>query len=377
MGLKRWGGAGVAGKIVGSVVIIVLLCSVPVILLFQNAVQSSGAESLTSAKELGSSSNGYFGAATPVYSSASSKVCVAFEFLGFDPSSVASFATVVSATPAGASYIKQQISDGRSTGLLVMRSYFGLSPIVVPFPLVDLTTGTLSPACTSGQSGPYMRGVGFRDQETSYLLGQGRAFPSDWYELDDTVAVYLCQPREAADQCAGQVNLQSQAGMGQLPGPPSVIATTRDQDMTMTMSTGNDTLIKGNLVELRFVLQRPDLFAIYTYTIAAMPFILIYGLFFAYLRRTMEKDGRRVEYSPERKVPAVYEIAFGVAATLVAILPLRAVLVPSSLPSLTRLDLFFSLGVALLVALSLTWVFVGMPAGSPGGPGVDPPGDPT
>lgn len=346
-------------KVAVSLLIIAILCCVPVLLFFQNTVQSSGALALTSAKELGSPRNGYFGAATPVLSPPASDVCVAFEFLGFDPStSVANFATVVSETRAGASYIRDRIKGGDTTGVLVMRSYLGLSAIVVPFPLGDLTTGTLSTACTTGKPGPYMRGIGFRDEESSYLLGQPRAFPNDWYELDDTIAVYLCQPKETANACALQVNLQSEVAMTQLPSPPSVIATTRDQDLAMTVSTGDSTLIKGTVVELRFVLQRPGLLAFYTYVIAAMPFILILVLFSAYIRWKMPNGGGAIEYSPDRTVPAVHEIAFGVAATLVAILPLRAVLVPSSLPNLTRLDIVFGIGIAFLVALSLAWVLV-------------------
>jgi hypothetical protein len=366
---KKWRG-GVAGKVAVSVLIIVGLCFVPVYLLVQNLVQSSGAESLPSPEALGPPVNGYFGAATPVYSSAASDVCVAFEFLGFDPSSSsASFATVVSATSAGESIIQRDIKGGVSSGVLVMSSYFGLSAIVVPFPLVDLTTGTLSSACTTGHSGRYTRGVGFRDDEISYLPGQPRAFPDDWYEFDDTVAVYLCSPKQAPDKCAAQVNLQSEISMGQL-GRPSVIATTRDQDLTLTVATGRRTQIGANLVELRFVLQRPDLFALYTYLIALMPFILIFGLFTVYARRTRLRDGGAIEYSPQRTVPVVHEIAFGIAATLVAILPLRAVLVPSSLPNLTRLDIVFGIGTALLVSLSLTWVGVWSqqkPPESPGG----------
>jgi amino acid transporter len=82
-----------------------------------------------------------------------------------------------------------------------------------------------------------------------------------------------------------------------------------------------------------------------------MPFLLMIGLLIAYARK-------REDWRPERKVPAVYEIAFGVAATLVAILLLRAVLVPSSLPTLTRLDIVFGTGVAFLVAVSLAWIFI-------------------
>ena len=119
------------------------------------------------------------------------------------------------------------------------------------------------------------------------------------------------------------------------------------------MSVRTDPDHGGGQPRLRFnfVLQRQGWFIAYTYFIAVMPFVLMIGLFGAYVFR-------RKNYTPERKVPTVYEVAFGVAAALVAILPLRAVLVPSSLPTLTRLDIVFGLGTALLVALSLAWVFI-------------------
>jgi hypothetical protein len=351
---------------------------VPLYLLFQNAVQSSGAESLSSSEGLAQPRNGYFGAATPIYTSGGD-ICVAVEFLGFDPStSDATFATVVSAASVGAEqYIQNTIIAGDSyqTGLLVIRSNFGLSTIVVPFPLSDLTTGTPSDACATGNSAPYNRGVGFREQESAYLLGQPRAFPNDWYELDDSVGVYLCPPppKQAQNQCAGQVNLQSTASAAEIKpgtpsastpsviaqlGTPSVIATTRDQDLAMTVATGSGTLLGENAVAVRFVLQRPAGFALYTYWIAAMPFLLILGLFVMYACRKGRKGGGAVEYTPERTVPALHEIAFGVAATLVAILPLRAVLVPSALPNLTRLDIVFGIGITFLVASSIAWVWV-------------------
>jgi hypothetical protein len=355
-------------------------------MLINNGVQSSGAERLntdqngqitvqTTPRTLGQGANGYFGPATPVYSSHYTDVCVAIEFLGYDPSaSVATIATVVSATPYG---LKTMSLAGDSNGLLVISSNFGLSTITIPFPLADLTTGDLSPACTSGTPSSYTRGVGYRSQETVYMLGQPRAFPDDWYELDDTVAVYFCTSKQSQDDCVKQLNQQGTiaflAGKGHGTSiTASVIATTRDQDLTMKVATGVGTLDRTirNGVKLKFVIERPGWFVSYTYLIAVMPFILIYGLFAAYLRQTKkakkeqkekkekEKDGERLGFRPERKVPAVYEIAFGVAATLVAILPLRAVLVPSALPSLTRLDLVFGLGIASLVALSLTWVLV-------------------
>ena len=45
----------------------------------------------------------------------------------------------------------------------------------------------------------------------------------------------------------------------------------------------------------------------------------------------------------QRKALEPSDAAFGLAAAMVAILPLRQVLVPSTIPGLTRLDLLFGL----------------------------------
>lgn len=107
-------------------------------------------------------------------------------------------------------------------------------------------------------------------------------------------------------------------------------------------------------------MHRPPWVITYTYWVAAMPFLLLIALLwfkrFA-LRNPLE--------------PA--DAAFGLAAAMVAILPLRQVLVPSTIPGLTRLDLLFGLGICFLVAASILWVVV-WPAPEPAPPPGTPPG---
>jgi hypothetical protein len=170
----------------------------------------------------------------------------------------------------------------------------------------------------------------------------------------DTVTVYLCHAGLTPDECVPGGN---QGGTATAPPeslPATLIATTDDQDLQMSVSTD-----PASLARFQTLLRRSGWFVWYTYVIAAMPFILLIALFSAYAwRRKNEKTGKVIQYAPARAAPTVHEIAFGVAAALVAILPLRAVLIPSSLPGLTRLDIVFSTGAALLVALSVSWVFV-------------------
>jgi hypothetical protein len=90
-----------------------------------------------------------------------------------------------------------------------------------------------------------------------------------------------------------------------------------------------------------------------------MPFFLLVIVFFIMNLRRGAASGE----TPEdrwlgRHRPEAFELAFGVAATLVAILPLRTVLVPPSLPNPTRLDIYFGTEAVFLVALSAMWVFL-------------------
>lgn len=331
----------------GSVALIAAFCFVPVTLLAQNVSESAGIQNLSDGASLSASNNEYYGPPAGIYVSSDSDVCITFEFLGLNPAtSFASFGIVVGSTGSGAATIRNM---QRYAPLLVISSNAGLSSIAIPIPSSALT-GKYNRSCSPRPQG-YVREVGFRARQDIFVLGQPRAFPNDWYELDDTVTLYMCPPGGAQDQCATG---SSQQGTAQLPPVPlkeSLLATTRDQDMEMGVST--EKYLEPGQKELRFnfVLRRQGWFIAYTYFIAVMPFVLMIGLFGAYAFR-------RKNYTPERKVPAVYEIAFGVAAALVAILPLRAVLIPSSLPSLTRLDVVFGIGTALLVALSLAWVFI-------------------
>ncbi|HUL24456.1 MAG TPA: hypothetical protein VLW44_01620 [Streptosporangiaceae bacterium] len=341
------------GKFALSAFIIALFCFMPALLLYQNIGYSAGAQKLSNSATLGSPTDDYYGSATPIYSSATNDVCVAFEFLGLDPaSSYARFGIVIGATQNGSGYVRSQAKKGYTRPLLLISSNIGLSSIVIPVPLSTLQRYDSSPACNSMKAVPYVRGSGFRMLQSVFVLGQPRAFPDDWYELNDRVTVYLCRTKQTRGECVTGLN---QNGTASAPGrtlPASLIATTDDQDLMMNVSTRSQS-------QLQFVIQRWGLFVAYTYVIAVMPFIFIILLFSTYiLRKRAKAAGKETSYSPAATAPAVYEIAFGVAAALVAILPLRAVLVPSSLPNLTRLDIVFSTGAALLVALSVVWVFV-------------------
>lgn len=340
---------GKIGKGAATAALIALFCFVPTTLFIQNITGSSGLQSLTDPAGLGApGSNSTYGDATPIYSAPGSDVCIAFEFLGLDSAtSEADFGIVVGATQQGVAKIQSAIDAGYTMPLLVIRSNAGLSSIPISVPAAYLQRPGASPNCAMSGAARYIRGAGYRVKQPIFVLGQPRAFPDDWYELDDAVSMYMCSgsATQTQDQCVTGLNPDGTASSAPGPLPESLIVTTSDRDLQVTVTRNQQQ------PELQFTLQRSGLFVAYTYLIASMPFLLMIGLFIAYTRTSND-------WVPDRKVPAVYEIAFGVAATLVAILPLRAVLIPNSLPNLTRLDIFFGMGVTLLVALSLAWVFI-------------------
>lgn len=344
-----------AARVAASLAIVAAFCFVPVRLFFQNLSDSAGMQNLTQPTVLSPPTDNYYGPPTEIYPYGSSDVCVAFEFLNMDPAtSFATFGIVVGLAPPGRQPIRQWVKGG-DTLLLRIGSNVGLSSILIPVstsalqPVLALPRDQPSSACNNGSKSRYIRGAGFRMLQNIFVLGQPRAFPNDWYELDDEVTVYLCAAKQSNEDCTSGLN---QNGTASTPRtvPASLIMTTRDEDWTVTVNKDGFGS-RPTASQLAFILRRPSWVIKYTYFIAILPFLLIIGLFVAYARR-------KQIYGLDQDAPKVHEIAFGVAAALVAILPLRAVLVPSSLPNLTRLDIVFSTGAALLVGLSLTWVLV-------------------
>jgi hypothetical protein len=99
-------------------------------------------------------------------------------------------------------------------------------------------------------------------KQNIFVLGQPRAFPDDWYELDDTVAMYMCSAAQTQDECATGLNQDGSAASSPGPLAESLIATTRDQDLTMTVSKNQSTLVGLNQLQpnFQFTLQRSSWF---------------------------------------------------------------------------------------------------------------------
>jgi hypothetical protein len=333
---KARGRTGTYLKLTASVVIVVALLSAPSWLLIRNYLASPNSVGITPPfRVLAAPSNNYYGAPTVIYPMSAirqraSDLCVTLTFLGLDPAS--SFATVgvlVGARQRG-SRLLMGLRRHYKNATLAIQSNLGLSTVRFSVPIAALAN---PPYTSCGPGGPIKQATlnqhaAFRTTYSTYILGQPKAFPNDWYELDVTTSIR-----------AGRTL------------PSTVLMMSREPDFSIDVH-----LDTGSTPRVRFTLTRPFVTEFYTYLIAAMPFLLLALLFGPYVigRKRFERD-----LHP-------HEIIFGVAATLVAILPLRTVLVPSSLPGLTRLDIWFGLGIAGLVAA--VWIYLLFASG-----GTEPP----
>jgi hypothetical protein len=244
------------------------------------------------------------------------------------------------------------VNKGYNTVLLTVSSSVGLSNIEVSVPVSYLVLHRHPSSCENdglNRDTPVqatairqklLEHAGFRVNENIFVLGQPRAFPNDWYELEDSVAAYATRVnKNAAIVSSSKYPAEKLSS--------SLLIMSRDEDLSMQVGLDDSSAATNRDFKhpLMFTISRPGWIIFYTYWVAAMPFMLLITL--GWYQCIVKKN-----------VPKAYEVAFGIAATMVAILPLRAVLVPSSLPNLTRLDIVFSTEVALLVALSIVAVVV-------------------
>jgi hypothetical protein len=325
-----------------KIVFTVLACAIPVVpiwLLIQNNFDSAGFEQLGNpATTLSPPRDDYYGVPSEVYSAGpSADFCVTFEFLGLDPSVPnVSLGILLGVTTTGQQELKRLSEQGYREVSLVVRSDSGLSNFEIPVKVSVLAAAPITSCGAHPLQGNLDQNAAYRATSTVSLLGQPRAFPQDWYELDDSIGVI-----------AGH----SQNGTAI---PSSLVMMSRDEDVRIGVEM--DQVSYQNLPylnlpgahQLFFTVHRPPWVVTYTYWVAAMPFLLLVALLW------FKRFAQRRPLEPS-------DAAFGLAAAMVAILPLHQVLVPSTIPGLTRLDLLFGLGICCLVAASILWVVVWLP----------------
>jgi hypothetical protein len=327
------------------IILTALVCAVmlvPIKLLIENNFNSRGFQPLGDPNtNLNPPRDNYYGVPTAVYTAnagdTASDLCVTFEFLGLDPSVPnVTLGILVGVTKPGKATLRELSKLGFKKVSLVIKSNSGLSNSVIPVAVSVLKAAPVTTCGTHPHQDNLEQNAAYRATSTFSVLGQPRAFPQDWYELDDSVGVI-----------AGH----SQNGTAI---PSSLVMMSRNEDLRVGVQIDQASyqhLPYRNLPSthlLFFTVHRPPWIVTYTYWVAAMPFVLLIALLW------FKRIAQRRSLEPS-------DAAFGLAAALVAILPLHQVLVPNTVPGLTRLDVLFGLGICFLVAASLLWVVVWRP----------------
>jgi hypothetical protein len=180
------------------VIITVLACAVPVVpilLLVQNNFDSAGFESLgNQATTLSPPHDDYYGMPAQVYSAdgygTSADFCVTFEFLSLNPSAPdVSLGILVGVTSAGESELSTLAQEGYRKVSVVVKSDSGLSNFEIPISTSVLASAPITPCGAHPLQTNLDQDAAYRATWTLSVLGQPRAFPQDWYELDDSVGV--------------------------------------------------------------------------------------------------------------------------------------------------------------------------------------------
>jgi hypothetical protein len=318
-----------------SVLIIAAGLSIPTLLLIENFRQSP--RGLVLPASIG---HNLSGSPVVIYPAQDSPevFCFSFLFLGLSPgeTSSAQLQITIRTTEQGQAMLEHEYSP-QAIGTLTIQSVGGASSSI-PVPLSALKRPTRSvPVTSCAQEHPVSQDFpeGITVTTSAPVTGVPRAFPNDWYDL----------------------NTQFYLSLPPVPGKKSVpfdwsrhtTVTMASTDVDYSVSAfGGQAGIGGSLLPILGILAtivRPRLFQSYIYLVASAPFILLVSIFAVYYSR-----------NPRRRKPEPYELAFGITAALVAILPLRSVLIPSSLPSPTRLDILFGIGTIFLVVSSIIWL---------------------
>src|SRR6266568_1684146 len=172
-----------------------LIPVVPIILLVQNNFDSAGFQPLGNpATNLSAPRDDYYGVPTEVYSAngdgTAADLCVTFEFLGLNPSvPEVSLGILVGVTSQGKAALSGLTARGFKDVSVVVKSNSGLSNFEIPVAVSVLAAAPVTHCGTHPRQNNLDQNAAYRATWTLSLLGQPRAFPQDWYELDDSVGV--------------------------------------------------------------------------------------------------------------------------------------------------------------------------------------------
>jgi hypothetical protein len=161
------------------------------------------------------------------------------------------------------------------------------------------------------------------------VFGQPRAYPNDTYAMSKYAVMY------------GPETTDGEGLAGCCPGI-SVELASGNEDLRIDIAQSPASI--DWFLPLESTVRRPVRVIWFSYELAAVPLALI-----ALLGYQLIRSRRRGRLAPS------HEITFEVAAILLALLPLRQVLVPSDVVGLTFIDTIFGLEIVLLIAGALWW----------------------
>jgi hypothetical protein len=321
----------------GLALAFVALLAAPLWVLGYNVNQSVAPDLAEPVADLGAPYAGSYAAPRSVLEDefdSAGLVCVSLVVRTVDPRRLTAPSSIlVTPTQAAQDALAASVARGESATedqvTLRIEYRLGATDVAIRMPLADLLAadrGRLPEACPTDELHP--RPPYQADVELP-VVGQPRAFPNDWYWLTAYVAMF--QPAGGAE------------GDGRCCLPFALDVTRGTEDLRMAIQL--DTVVDDAFLPLELKAQRPWRIVFYTYVVAIVPPLILGGLLFWQLGRR-----RRSEASP-----APHELLFGMAAILLALLPLRQVLVPAEIQSLTRVDAAFAAIIMLLLWAAIAW----------------------
>jgi hypothetical protein len=179
------------------------------------------------------------------------------------------------------------------------------------------------------------------------LAGAQQRYPFDWYSGRLTVAVRAEYPTKHVS--AGQ--LESVEAFDPQPFELELVNSKRVAPFVQSATADKRTTMPVTAARIGLQWQREDVTRFYVVIIALVPLIL--GLLFLVVLFSSHLSGRRAIGT---------EAIAGIATVLLGILPIRLVLVPAEISSLTLLDYWLGLEIALLAAVPCfaVWRALGM-----------------
>lgn len=160
------------------------------------------------------------------------------------------------------------------------------------------------------------------------MTGRPQLYPEDWYLLNTTFTLPWNGP----------------IFPGQIKPPPGTCTAPPEIKVYSDVGLCNENIVMqqypsncGGVIKL--LIRTGNFTRLYTWTIVLVPIYLL--LIFIHLLYT----------NSERHRISITNLIAGLVASIIAVLPLRVVLVPSEIPGLTCVDLILALGMASIFAL--------------------------